>query len=104
MAKGQIRTVKSAIETKINATIPPDHPLLTWITRYRAATYYRLAVGKDRRTAIQRHTGRAYHQRVATFGEVVEWMPLHPEGRPQPFKIELAQGIMWARWMGLMNH
>ena len=65
LAKGHVRTLRSALQRRLDTEIPPEHPIITWICRHASQMHYRFAIGRDRRTAHQRLTGRAYNQRVA---------------------------------------
>ena len=60
LAKAMVRTIKDALEWRLGAEIPDDHPLLTWISRYGSIACRRFAIGGDGRTPWERLTGRRH--------------------------------------------
>ena len=86
LAKGHVRIIKSHLERRLDEPIPPNHPLIGWMARYAGCMHARFAIGRDKRTPYMRQHGRAYGQRVAIFGEKVEWVPLRPDSRPAPLE------------------
>ena len=79
--KGRVRTAKVALEERTGATVPDDHPLLTWMVPYSLATFRRYTLGRDGKTCYERLLGRRAATPLASFGESVWWMPLQPSGK-----------------------
>ena len=65
------RTLKSALETRLNRKIPSTHPVLRWIVEYAAALWSKYHVGQDGMTAYQRLHGKRVQERLVEFGERV---------------------------------
>ena len=85
VAKGMIRSARSALEERLGVNIPDNHPIHTWLCQYGGAMQRRYTVGDDGRTAFERVHGRRCAQHVAEFGERVWWMPLSKDGSlPNP--------------------
>jgi len=53
--EGQIRTMKDALEHKIGQEVPPDAMVITWMVAYASTLIRRCLVGRDGKTAHQRH-------------------------------------------------
>ena len=76
-----VRTLKEhrhcmllALEGRIGARIPPDHPVLSWLTEYAAAVLRRAKVGPDGKTAYERSKSKAFELPVAEFAEKVTYL------------------------------
>ena len=82
LMKGHVRTLKIAVERKLNCTIPETHCLITWLVQYASRAYNRYHIGPDGRAPKERILGRRVPGPVAHFAELVHWMPLTVEGRP----------------------
>ena len=54
----QLRTVKSAIESKINARIPSEHQMMRWLVEHSASLLNRFKVHGDGNTAYQALHGK----------------------------------------------
>ena len=73
LEKGQMRTLKSGLERRLQRKIPPSHPIMSWLVRHAADLLtYRLK-GSDGLTPYRRIRGRVFSQRLAEFGEYVRY-------------------------------
>ena len=69
--KGQLATLKLALEDRLGCVIPFEHPILHWLTHHAAYVITRFDPGPDGLTAYQRLHGKSSHDRIAEFGERV---------------------------------
>ena len=54
LVKGQLKTMRSALEAKIGYKLPVVHPLMAWLVSYSASVLTWFTRGPDGRTAYQR--------------------------------------------------
>ena len=94
--KGQIRTMKEAVDSRFQDRIAGHHPVLSWLPRHAAASIVRYNIGKDGRTAHERWKGKKFKREVAEFGECVWYLKPRSRG---------ATGVMgrWSDgvWLGI---
>ena len=83
VVKGQVRSIKLAVESASGVEVPADHDLLKCLCRMQPSMHRRFAVGRDGKTAYERNVGRRAVPPLAQFGERVWWMPLQPSNRRQ---------------------
>ena len=69
--QGQIRTLKSALESRYEWQMPPDSDILPWMVRHAGNTVNRYHKGADGLTAYRRLKGKEFKRDVAEFGEGV---------------------------------
>ena len=81
--KGQLRTMKEALDYRYKSRIPASHPVLSWIPRQSAATLTRYSVGKDGRTPYHRWRGHKFRKEVSEFGECVWYLRPRTKGRQE---------------------
>ena len=67
----QLRTLKSAIESRTNSRIPSDHPVMRWLVEHSASLLNRFKVHGDGNTAYQALHGKRCSDKVVEFGEQV---------------------------------
>ena len=67
----QIRTMKGALEHRIAARIPSQHPVLKWLTAYAAILLSKYAVHSNGKTSYQELHGKKAKEKLAEFGERV---------------------------------
>jgi hypothetical protein len=86
--EGMIRAHKLAVESRMKAMLPVNHPLLRWLVEHAADVLNRYNVGRDGRTPYQRLKGRRF------VGNMLEF------GAPVMFRVsgKVAGGIMQERW------
>ena len=67
----QFRTMKGALEKRLCATVPIEHPVILWMMSYVTDLLNRYHVGKDGKTAYERLIGKSYKREIVEFGEKV---------------------------------
>ena len=71
--KGMIRTIRSALEGRIGAAIPLDHPIVPWMVRFSGMNINRFQIRSDGVTAYQHMKGYKGVLPLGEFGEVVHF-------------------------------
>ena len=66
-----VRTLKAALEARLQVRIPCSHPLIRWLVGHAAWILNVFVLGPDGRTAYGRLHGVEARERVAEFGERV---------------------------------
>ena len=69
--EGQVRAMKLALEKRVDAKIPVDHKIMTWLVECAAEHMNKFLVGEDGRTAYERIKGKKYRGEVVEFGRRV---------------------------------
>lgn len=87
MLEDMARTLKLALEDRIDAKIPCNHPIMAWIPDHAAMLLTKCHVGPDGKSGYERLHGKPPRDRLAEFGEVVFYYV--------PKKL---RGKMAARW------
>ena len=67
--QGILRTNKRDIEKRMNAKLPVEHPLFSWLVEYSSFIINVRVVGKDGITAFARVRRRDFANRLIPFGE-----------------------------------
>ena len=87
--EGQVRTMKLALERRVNCKIPVDHKIMTWMVECGADLMNKFLVGEDGRTAYERIKGKKYRGEVIEFGRKIMYrIPGKTQG-----------GLMEERWV-----
>ena len=89
-------TLKDALETKVKVKIQPGDVITEWIFRWAAMLCSRYLVGTDGRTAYERRRGRRCKVPVVSFGELVHFKELHPDGKRDKWASDWHFGV----WLG----
>ena len=98
LVAGQARTLKTALEHRIGARVPPDARILCWLVEFWAYLMKRCDIGRDGKTPLQRLHGRRDNTPILEFGEKILYMPANP-----------ARGGKWASrfhpgvFVGMLN-
>ena len=71
---GQLRTMKTALESRIGAKLPLTHPVMDWMTEYAGQLLARFGTGHDGRTPYERLRGKPFNLPLPEFAETV-WKP-----------------------------
>ena len=71
--KGLLRVHLAALERKIGAKFPSDHPVLTWLVEHVGDVVSKYMVGVDGKTAYERLFGRPVREEGLEFGESLHW-------------------------------
>ena len=73
---GQVRTLKVALEDRLQTRIPLSHPITHWIIKHAASILNQCQVREAGKTAYELIKGRAHIEPMAEFGEFVFFKPL----------------------------
>ena len=94
--KGQMRTMRGAMDSRYEERISPDHPALSWLARHAGSTITRYMVGIDGRTAHERLRGRIFRKEVVEFAECVWYLTPQIRG-------STGVGSRWSEgiWLGI---
>ena len=71
IVEGRLRNLRSAIEARLDARIPSDHPTLRWLVERAASLLNRFKVHADGNTACQAPHVERSSEKVDEFGEQV---------------------------------
>ena len=74
--QGQIRTLRSALESRIGVRVDPMSPIFAWLVIHAANLMNLCEIGRDGRVPYQRLRGRKLHPELVEFGECVFYQPL----------------------------
>ena len=67
----QIRVMKAALESRISARIPSQHPIMSWLVEYASVVLNKYSIQPSGHTAYQDLHGKKISERLVEFGEVV---------------------------------
>ena len=77
--EGHLRTLKGALESRIQRRIPTSHPIIRWMIEHSATTLNNYALhddGSSVTTAYEQLHGKKASEKLAEFGErVLFWIP-----------------------------
>ena len=79
--RGQFRTLKLCLESRLGFVIPVEHPIVPWNLEHAALLHAACVRGEDGVTPWSNARGRAFGQRLIGFGEQTHWKP--PSKGPQ---------------------
>ena len=97
LLKGTIRANVLGLERQIQAKVPVDHPIMSWLVRYSATVRTMRVKGADGRTAQQRVRGSNSATRLIPFGEMCRYKARsHEQGIAQS-TWKWSTGV----WMGI---
>ena len=85
----QIRVMKAALESRLSARIPSQHPVMKWMVEYAAVILNKYAVQPSGRTAYHDLHGKRVSERLVEFGETV----LHYVPKKHRHKLDMRWGI-----------
>ena len=91
----QIRTLKSALESRLGKEVSAEHPALPWLIMHAANLLNRYHKGQDGCTAYRRLKGKDFEQGVAEFGEEIWYMPPGIVGKDK-LDVRWKEGV----WLG----
>ena len=84
LVAGQARTLKTALEHRIGARVPPDARILCWLVEFAAYLMNRCDIGSDGETPLQRLHGRRDNTPILEFGGRILHMPVKGGGKWEP--------------------
>jgi hypothetical protein len=71
--KGLLRVHLAALERKIGAKFPANHPVLAWLVEHIGDVISKYMVGVDGKTGYERLFGRPVREEGLEFGETLHW-------------------------------
>jgi hypothetical protein len=95
--KGMFKVVLLGLERQLNARIPLDHPIISWLLMHGAMLRTLLVRGDDGMTAHQRARGASGNLRLLSFGEMCRYKCRAQEGGIAGTKWRFSTGI----WLGI---
>jgi hypothetical protein len=99
IVQSMVQSLKLALEAKIGAEVPEDHPAMPWLVRHAAAQVVnKHRIGSDGLTRHRRLKGREFNKEVAEFGESVWFLFLKSNGKNK-MKSRWSSGI----WLGIRD-
>ena len=83
--------MKGALESRLGARVPSNHPAMKWLVEYVAVVLNKYAIQSTGRTAYHDLHGKKVSERLAEFGEVI----LHYIAKKKRHKLDMrwATGI-----------
>ena len=94
--EGQCRTLRKALEDRVQAKIPLKHPITPWLIRHTGYLITRCRVRPSGRTAFQLMKGRRANSKLFELGENVHFkIPKTPD-MPGKYDDQWSEGI----WLG----
>jgi len=102
--KGLFQVHVIALERKIDARVPIDHPVVAWLVEFVGDVLTKYMVGVDGKTAYERLFGKKSREEHLEFGEVVLWRK--PRGQDYNVVAEARweSGVWMGRRWGTPNH
>ena len=67
----QIRVLRTALEAKLKAKVPGNHPVICWLIEHSADLLNKYQEGDDGRTAYHRLRGKSWNHEMVEFGKKV---------------------------------
>ena len=80
LLKGTLKANPLSLERQIQARIPLDHPVVTWLVTYSAYVRTSRVRGREGNTAQQRARGTTHPDKLVPFGEVCGYKTRAREG------------------------
>ena len=90
----QLRTLKFALEAKIQHRLPSSHPVTAWLVEHTSWVLNKFLLGSDGRTAYGRLHGREGRERICEFGETIMWFV------PKKLRSKLDQRWRYGTFLG----
>ena len=90
----QLRTMKSALDQRIESEVKGDSKILPWLIEYSSVLLNRFLVGKDGKTAYERLKGKSSNMLGFEFGESVHFRRIPLPGRLAKLESLWMEGIM----------
>ena len=101
----QLRTMKLALESHINAKIPCQHPIIAWMILYASHLLTKELVGEDGLTGYERLHGQRAEDRVPEFGEVIYfYVPKRCRAKLDPvWRVGVFLGTSWNSYQNFIG-
>ena len=75
IVKGLMRVHLGALERKIGARFPGEHPVIAWLAEFVGDSCTKYLQGTDGKTAYERLFGKPVREESLEFGEIVLFRP-----------------------------
>ena len=72
--QGQVRTLKTALESRYQMKIGEAHNVLPWLIMYAAILINICSIGEDGKTAYERRRGKSFKREIPEFGESIWYL------------------------------
>ena len=92
-----LRTLKSALDSRLKQKVPVDHPLMAWLVEHTANVINRYAVTTDGTTPYQALHGKRSTLKVVEFAEQVFFYV------PKKLRAKLSRRWQLGTYLGLVN-
>jgi hypothetical protein len=103
--KGILRVHLAALERKIGARFPSNHPVLTWLVEHVGDVVSKYMVGVDGRTAYERLFGRPVREEGLEFGETLHWRHRPSKDMNVVLDARWSAGVWLGRtWGGVIHY
>ena len=99
--QGQLRVMKSALDTRVGVDIRGTSNVLPWMVEYASVLINRYLVEKEGKTAYERLRGKKSKMLSFEFGESVHFQRIFLKGRLGKLDSLLADGTL--RWISDAN-
>ena len=93
----QIRTLKSALESRLDKRLPADHAVFRWLVEHTVSLINRFKVHEDGQTAYQALHGQRASEKVVEFGEQVFFSV------PKRLRSKLCRRWRLGTYLGVVN-
>ena len=92
----QIRVLRTALEAKLKAKVPGNHPVICWLIEHSADLLNKYQKGDDGRTAYHRLRGKSWNHEMVEFGEKVHYR-INRKALTKEYKLDgrWSEGTSW---------
>jgi hypothetical protein len=102
--KGLLRVHLAALERRIDAKFPANHPVLAWLVEHVADIVSKYMVGVDGKTAYERLFGRPVREEALEFGEAIHWRHRPARDMNVVLDVRWSSGVWLGRkWGGVVH-
>ncbi len=102
--KGLLRVHLAALERKIGAKFPSEHPVLTWLVEHVSDIISKYMVGLDGKTGYERLFGRPVREEGLEFGELLHWHHRPTQDMNVVLDARWSTGVwLGRRWGGVVH-
>jgi len=102
--KGLLRVHLAALERRIDAKFPSNHPVLTWLVEHVGDVISKYMVSADGKTAYERLFGRPVREEGLEFGETLHWRHRPAKDMNVVLDTRWSSGVWLGRkWGGIVH-
>ncbi len=99
-----MRVHLAALERRIDAKFPSDHPVLTWLVEHVSDVISKYMVGVDGKTGYECLFGRAVREEGLEFGETLHWKHRPTQDMNVVLDVRWSSGVWLGRsWGGIIH-